>query len=122
FVPAHEELADLYRSIGRRVDELAQLQALSSLDASLPREIAIAVAEARHGEFDGAIATLSAAAVRDPADAQVQLALGRVYLEKAERTMDRRPVAGALAALERALAGNARRSEGLTLLGRALYL
>jgi cytochrome c-type biogenesis protein CcmH/NrfG len=45
-----------------------------------------------------------------------------VYLEKAERTMDRRSVAEALAALERALAGTARRSEGLTLLGRALYL
>jgi len=40
----------------------------------------------------GAVATLSAAALRDPADAQVQLALGRVYLEKAERTMDRRSV------------------------------
>jgi Flp pilus assembly protein TadD len=52
----------------------------------------------------------------------VQLALGRVYLAKAERTMDRRSVAAALAALERALAGTTRRSEGLTLLGRALYL
>jgi tetratricopeptide (TPR) repeat protein len=122
FVAAHEELADLYRSLGRRVDELAQLQALASLDASLPREIAIALAEARHGEFDGAISTLSAAAMRDPADSQVQLALGRVYLEKAERTLDRRSVAAALDALERALAGTARRSEGLTLLGRALYL
>jgi tetratricopeptide (TPR) repeat protein len=122
FVAAHEELADLYRSLGRPVDELAQLQALASLDASLPREIAIALAEARHGEFDGAVSTLSAAAVRDPADSQVQLALGRVYLQKAERTMDRRSVASALDSLERALAGTARRSEGLTLLGRALYL
>lgn len=119
---AHEELADLYRSLGRPVDELAQLQALSSLDASLPREVAIALAESRRGEFDGAIATLTAAAERDPADSQVQLALGRVHLERAERTMDRRSVALALAALERALAGTARRSEGLTLLGRALYL
>lgn len=119
---AHEELADLYRSLGRPVDELAQLQALSSLDASLPREVAIALAESRRGEFDGAISTLSAAAERDPADSQVQLALGRVHLERAERTMDRRSVALALSALERALAGTARRSEGLTLLGRALYL
>lgn len=119
---AHEELADLYRAMGRPVDELAQLQALSSLDASLPREVAIALAESRRGEFDGAISTLTAAAERDPSDSQVQLALGRVHLEKAERTMDRRSVAEALSALERALAGTARRSEGLTLLGRALYL
>jgi len=61
-IAAHEELADLYRSLGRPVDELAQLQTLSSLDASLPREVAIALAESRHGRFDGAIATLSAAA------------------------------------------------------------
>lgn len=121
-IAAHEELADLYRALGRPVDELAQLQALSSLDASLPREVAIALAQSRRGEFDGAIATLSSAAERDPADSQVHLALGRVYLEKAERTMDRRSVSDALDALERALAGTARRSEGLTLLGRALYL
>ncbi|TAK15044.1 MAG: tetratricopeptide repeat protein, partial [Acidobacteria bacterium] len=121
-IAAREELADLYRSLGRPVDELTQLQALSSLDASLPREVAIALAESRRGEFDGAIATLSAAAGRDPSDSQVQLALGRVHLEKAERTMDRQSIALALDALERALAGTARRSEGLTLLGRALYL
>ncbi len=121
-IAAHEELADLYRAMGRHVDELAQLQALASLDASLPREVAIALAESRRGEFDGAVSTLTAAAERDPADSQVQLALGRVYLERAERTMDRRSVAQALDALERALAGTARRSEGLTLLGRAFYL
>ena len=119
---AHEELADLYRAMGRPVDELTQLQALSSLDASLPREVAIALAESRRGEFDGAISTLTAAAERDPSDSQVQLALGRVQLDKAERTMNRQSVAEALAALERALAGTARRSEGLALLGRALYL
>jgi tetratricopeptide (TPR) repeat protein len=122
FIAAHEELADLYRTLGRPVDELAQLQTLSSLDGSLPREVAIALAESRHGRFDGAIATLSAAAERDPADTQVQLALGRVQLDKAERTMDRRSVADALAALERALAAAPGRSEGLALLGRALYL
>jgi tetratricopeptide (TPR) repeat protein len=122
FIAAHEELADLYRTIGRPVEELAQLQALSSLDASLPREIAIALAESRRGEFDGAISTLTAAAERDPADSRLLLALGRVHLERAERTMDRQAVTSALDALERALAGTARRSEGLALFGRALYL
>ena len=120
--PAREELADLYRAAGRPVDELAQLQKLASADPAAPREIAIALAEARQGQFDGAIATLTSAARLAPGNSQVQLALGRVYLAKAERTLDRRTVTLALGALERALAGTARRNEGLALLGRALYL
>lgn len=119
---AREELADLYRAAGRPVDELAQLQALASLDPSLPREIAIALAEVRHGDEDGAIATLTAAATRDPGDSQLQVALGRVYLAKAERTLARAPLAAAMTALEAALGGTARRSEGLMLYGRALTL
>lgn len=119
---AREELADLYRASGRPVDELTQLQALASLDPHTPRSIAIALAEARQGHFDGAIATLTDAATQDPNDSQVQLALGRVHLAKAERGLDRRSITLALSALERALGGTARRSEGLTLLGRALYL
>jgi tetratricopeptide (TPR) repeat protein len=119
---AHEELADLYRTAGRPVDEITQLQALASLDPQTPRSIAIALAEARQGQFDGAIATLTEAAAQDPSDSQVQLALGRVYLARAERGLDRRSVTLALNALERALGGTARRSDGLTLLGRALYL
>lgn len=119
---AREELADLYRASGRPVDELTQLQALASLDPQTPRSIAIALAEARQGQFDGAISTLTDAAAQDPNDPQVQMALGRVFLTRAERTQDRRTVTLALGALERALTGTARRSEGLTLLGRALYL
>ena len=121
-IPAREELADLYRAAGRPVDELTQLQSLASLDPQRPRDIAIALAEARQGLFDGALATLTTAAAQAPDDAQIQLALGRVYLAKAERTLDRRAITLALAALERALGGNAPRAEGLALLGRALYL
>ena len=120
--PAREELADLYRASGRSVDELSQLQMLASLDPQTPRTIAIALAEARQGQFDGAIATLTAAAAQEPGDAEVQLALGRVYLLKAERGMDRRAVTLALTSLESALTTTTRRSEALTLLGRALYL
>lgn len=120
--PAREELADLYRASGRPVDELSQLQMLASLDPQTPRTIAIALAEARQGQFDGAIATLTAAASQEPGDADVHLALGRVYLLKAERSMDRRAVTLALSALERAIGTTTRRSEGLALLGRALYL
>ncbi len=119
---AREELADLYRAAGRPVDELTQLQSLASLDPQTSRDIAIGLAQARQGQFDGAIATLADAAAHDPNDSQVQLALGRVYLSRAERVLDRQTVTLALDALERALGGTARRSEGLTLLGRALYL
>jgi predicted Zn-dependent protease len=52
----------------------------------------------------------------------VLVATGRVLLAEAERTGDRRTVARALSVLERALGGTARRSEGLALYGRALYL
>jgi predicted Zn-dependent protease len=45
-----------------------------------------------------------------------------VLLAEAEHTGDRRSVARALAVLEKALGGTARRSEGLALYGRALYL
>ncbi len=119
---AREELADVYRSIGRPVDELTQLQSLASLDPQTPRNIALALAEARQGQFDGALATLNDAAAQEPNDAQVQLALGRVYLARAERNQDRRTVTLALNALERALAGTARRGEVLALLGRAQFL
>ncbi len=65
---------------------------------------------------------MSAAAEANPTDSRVLVATGRVLLAEAERTGDRRTVARALAVLERALGGTARRSEGLALYGRALYL
>jgi Flp pilus assembly protein TadD len=45
-----------------------------------------------------------------------------VYLARAERTTDRASIPHALEALEKALGGTARRSEGLALFGRALSL
>lgn len=123
---AREELADLYRAQGRFADEMAQLTALASGDARGPRDVAIALAEARQGRYDIALTTLSAARTRYPADSQVALALGRVHLMRAEATTDatRRTLAAqeALAPLEAALGGSARRSEGLALYGRALHL
>jgi predicted Zn-dependent protease len=52
----------------------------------------------------------------------VQLALGRVYLARAERSRDPLFIGRALDVLESALGGTALRSEGLALYGRALYL
>lgn len=121
-VPAREELADLYRARGRFADEMGQLQALAALNDTASRVVSIALAQARDGQFPAALGTLAAAAARAPADSDIQLALGRVYIARAERTADRISVARALQALEKALGGHARRSEGLALFGRALSL
>lgn len=121
-VPAREELADLYHSQGRLVDEMSQLQALATLDDLTRRTVDIGMAEAGQGHFPAALGSLTTAASRAPADSQVQLALGRVHLARAERTGDRVAITRALDALEQALGGTARRSEGLALLGRALWL
>jgi tetratricopeptide (TPR) repeat protein len=117
-----EELADLYRAQGRPVDEIAALQALASLDHHADRLVAIALAEARHGEFDDATATLTSAAAQSPQDATVQLALGRVYLAQAERRLDRTAIRNATVAVGKALGSAGKTSEGLALFGRALYL
>ena len=121
---AREELADLYGGNARPQDEMRQLQALASSDPHVERRIAIALAEARHGEFDGALRTLAAAGAADntPPDSRIHLALGRIHLMRAERTGDRSAAVRARDVLEQALGGTARRSEGLALYGRALFL
>lgn len=122
FTAAREELADIYRTQGRYVDEMQQLQTLSARDTQVTRRVAIALAESRRGQYDAAIGTLSEALAAAPADSRVQIALGRIYLARAEHTSDRESVTRAIAELERALGGTARRSEGLALYGRALSL
>jgi len=119
---AREELADLYRAVGRPVDEMRHLQALAAGGDPTTRRIAIALAEAQGGQFDGALATLRAVQASLPNDSRVHLALGRVHLARAERTADRTSIQQALDAFEHALGGTARRSEGLALYGRALFL
>jgi tetratricopeptide (TPR) repeat protein len=120
--PAREELADIYRVRGQYAFEMNQLQALAALEDASGRLVRIGLAEAGQGEFPAAVETLEAAAARNPTDSQVQLALARVHLARAERLGDESSVAQALEALEQALGGSARRSEGLALYGRALTL
>jgi tetratricopeptide (TPR) repeat protein len=119
---AREELADLYRITGQRVQELRQLQALADADSQPSRRLAIAVAQADADQYDGALGTMSEILVRTPADSRAQITLARVLLARAEGRPDRAAVTRALAVLERALGGTARRSEGMALFGRALYL
>lgn len=125
-IAAREELADVYRAQGRFADELAQLTALAAADPRASRSVAIALAEARQGRYDASLATLTAARERDPANSLARTAIGRVHLMRAESTTDpdRRIAAAELAlpVLEAALGGDVRRSEGLALYGRALYL
>jgi tetratricopeptide (TPR) repeat protein len=119
---AREELADVYRQLGRPVDEMRQLQELAKQDGRAARRVSIALAEARTGQYGYALGTLSAALAKDPQNSQLQLALGRVHLERAERSVDPVALRQARDALEKALGGTARRSEGLSLYGRALDL
>lgn len=119
---AREELADLYRITGQRVQELRQLQALADADSQPSRRLAIALAQADADQFDGAIGTVSEVLVRTPADSRAQITLARILIARAESRPDRAAVTRALVAAERALGGTARRSEGMALYGRALYL
>jgi tetratricopeptide (TPR) repeat protein len=125
-IAAREELADVYRAQGRFADELAQLTALAAADPKPSRVVAIALAEARQGRYDAALATLNNARQRDPGNSLARTAIGRVHVMRAEATADpdRRAAAAemALPVLEAALGGDVRRSEGLALYGRAVYL
>jgi tetratricopeptide (TPR) repeat protein len=122
FAEARQELAALYREGGRTTDETAQLRALVALEAGVDRQIALATAQARTGQYEAALETLYAAEVTTPGDSRLALAIGRVHLALAESTGDDAATGAALEALERALGGTARRSEGLALYGRALHL
>jgi tetratricopeptide (TPR) repeat protein len=119
---AREELADLYRITGQRVQELRQLQALADSDRQPSRRLAIALAQADADQYDGALLTLSEVLTATPGDSRAQITMARVLLARAERRPDRAAVTRALAVLERALGGTARRSEGMALYGRAFYL
>ena len=123
-VAVREELADAYHAAGRAVDEMAQLQALAARDPQVTRRLAIGEAEARRGQFDAALGTLSAALQSTPNDSRVLLAIARVYLMRAERNQDSHDdaVDRAVEIIGRALGGTAPRSEGLALYGRALFL
>jgi predicted Zn-dependent protease len=120
-IPAREELAELYRAEGRGVDEMAQLQILAR-DGQPARKIAIGLAEARQGQIDAALGTLNSALDADPTDSRLLLAIGRVYLARAERNHDADSNLRATSNLQKALNGAGRHSEGLALYGRAMSL
>ena len=119
-VHAHEELADVYGRIGRREDRIGQLDELAVIDPGPARQVALGLAYARAGQFDRAVATLGRTSEAYPDYSYTYVALGRVWLEKAQ-TPDRLELMKARGALEGA-ASKDESSEVLMLLGRTLLL
>lgn len=133
---AREELADVYGALGRTRERVEQLEALAALEPGrAERLVSVGVAYARAGRGDAAITTLGRAAERYPDDPTVYTALGRTWLEAAERSDDNQGADGqgadgsgasrvalgkALEALQTAAARAAASSETLALYGRAL--
>jgi tetratricopeptide (TPR) repeat protein len=121
-IAAREELADLYRTLGHRADELEQLQLLAALDDRdhIERQVAVGLAHARAGHPDLAVLTLGSALERTPDQPLIYGALGQVWLDIAQTRNDRVALGKALEALERVASSPGATSEALTLYGRAL--
>ncbi|HTH03997.1 MAG TPA: tetratricopeptide repeat protein [Vicinamibacterales bacterium] len=120
-IHAREELADLYGRTGKPDARLEQLEALLTFDPSPRRQVALGLAYVRAGEFDRAVTTLGHAAEQHPDHPYTYVALGRVWLEKAQPRADRVDLNKALGALQDAV-GSDDSSEALALFGRALIL
>jgi tetratricopeptide (TPR) repeat protein len=120
-IAAREELADLYAGLGRRADELEQLQVMAGLDHEhVERQVAVGLADARAGHSDLAVLTLGNALERTPDQPLIYGALGRVWLDIAQTRNDQVALSKALEALQRVASSPASTSEILTLYGRAL--
>jgi tetratricopeptide (TPR) repeat protein len=118
-IAAREELADVFAALGRRGDELEQLQLLAGLDRDrVERQVAVGLAHARAGHWDLAVLTLGNALERNPDEPQIYRALGQVWLERPGD--DGAFLSKARQALERAAASTNAGSDVLTLYGRAL--
>jgi tetratricopeptide (TPR) repeat protein len=118
-VPAREELADALAALGRRGDELEQLQALAALDRDhAERYVAVGLAQARAGHWDMAVLSLGNALERNPDEPRLYRALGQVWLDRPRD--DNAYLSKARQALERAAASASADSDVLLLYGRAL--
>jgi tetratricopeptide (TPR) repeat protein len=123
FTAAREELVDLFERAGRRQDALDQLEALAALEpARADRLVGVGLAYARWGRTDAAILTLGRAAERNPDQPAVYTAIGRVWLDAAERRNDRVALSKAIEALAPIAATATASSEALALYGRAMLL
>ena len=117
---AREELADVYGRLERFAERNRQLEALAALDPGVSREVALAMGYARDGQVERAVLRLGNAARQFPDESQTYVALGRLWLERAENG-GRVELRKALGALESAVATDSS-SEAFTLYGRALLM
>jgi tetratricopeptide (TPR) repeat protein len=123
FTAAREELADLHFASAKPQQAIEQLEALAALEPARPeRLVSVGLAYASLGRTDAAILTLGRGAERYPDAPAVYTALGRVWLDQAERRNDRVALSKAIEALQPSTAGSNASSEALTLYGRALFL
>ena len=122
FAAVREELVDLYEATGRRREAIEQLEALAALEPTRPeRLVNVGLAYASWGRTDAAVLTLARAADRYPDEQSVRTALGRVWLDEAERG-DAVALEKALGALRPIASPATASAETLTLFGRALLL
>lgn len=118
FLAAREELADVFGALGRQTERISQLNALLTLEPTAARERTLGVAYARAGQLDLAVTQLGRAVQKYPDDGALYLALGRLWLDRADAG-DGVELKKALHALGSAV-NNDSTSETLTLYGRAL--
>jgi tetratricopeptide (TPR) repeat protein len=123
FAAAREDLVAVYSESGRHRQAIEQLEALSALEPARPeRLVSVGLAYARLGRRDAAVLTLGRAIERHPDSTIAYTALGRVWLEAAEREDDRVALRKALEALEPIAEQRNATSDALTMYGRALFL
>jgi tetratricopeptide (TPR) repeat protein len=123
FIPAREELVDLYRLQNNPRAEIEQLEALFALDpARAERLIAVGLAHMRAGNRDLAVVTLRRAAELFPEAPGIFAALGQVWLDAAEQGGDPSDLRKALEALAPVATQTNASSETLGHFGRALML
>ena len=120
-IQPREELADLYGSLERFAERNRQLEVLAALDPNGGREVTLALGYARDGEVERAVLRLGNAARHIPDEPQIYIALGRLWLERAERTGGRVELSKALGAFDSGIQSDSN-SEAYTLYGRALSL
>jgi tetratricopeptide (TPR) repeat protein len=122
-IAARETLADAYQRASRRPEQLAQLQALASLQRDrLDRIVAVAEVQAVMGHHEAAVLTLRDVLDRTTDHASVYAAIGRAWLTAADANGDRAALGKAVGALERAAVSPDASSQTLTAYARALAM
>jgi tetratricopeptide (TPR) repeat protein len=122
-IAAREELADLYLAGGRIRDGIEQLEAIAALEPSVAgRLVDVALALARSGQREAALASLRRAGDRHADSPVILAAVGRVWLETAREEDDALALEKAIKTLQRLARRPDATSEVLALLGEAMLM